>query len=321
MNISHAERIERINAHQVPPTTPEDHIAHSLQKSMVPCFAELLHLETECRTDRNLDSLRRFRLVTMNLMTLVGLLDTYLLPKVSTRFTKRLRKLLQRVDDVYKLDLMMRDLLVHGEGAQNRMAVAGVIAHLDAQRLLSRDLLLNYLNSKKYHKFLSQLEIHLVSNYSDVFDVDGEHATDPHQVQHVIPAMIYRKVADVRACEIYIADSNAQLLTKMWDVAVQLRCLLEAFEGVMDDELRIYVDELETLIAYLEKIAELDHILERLIHLPRANLNTSQFLSMKNYRRHLQSRRDTLQQAFPGKWQAFNQKHVKQGLADAVASL
>lgn len=321
MNTAHAERIATLSETPVPPIQPDDHIAAAAQKAILTALLQLLHLEAECKEDRNIDALRQFRAGVRRLQALLCLLEPYVPQKVYQRFGKRTDKLLTRIDDVHKLDLMMRDLLVHGEGAENRMAVAGIIAHMDAQRLLARDRLFSYMGKKKYQKFLDELQKYARGTPTDVLDIEDDAATTPHKVRHVLPVVLYEHVAGLRAQSDCLASTNGVPLSDLWDAVCDFQCLIETFSEVLAPPAQKYQDDLETLQLRLGKLAEVDRILDWLIHLPRTNLNTSQFLSLKTYRRNLQARRETLRHELPAVWATFDSEDVRRHLAEALLVL
>lgn len=314
----YAERIDALKSQSVPPIQPDDHIAEAIRKLLHTAFITLLEREAACREDRSSEAMREMRATAWQLWTFTEMIAPDVPGKTAKRTRKRLRKLIRRLDGVRELDIMMRDLLVHGEGSSDRMVIAGIIAHLDAKRLVRRNKLIKHLDSKKYRKFIKKYEKFLNSSFEDWLGEDDEM---PHQVRHTLPAMLHEQLAAVRAHETLLADADADMLQDLYDDVRRLLCLLEGFEPVLGKSVGDYIDAVVTLRDKLEQVADTSRTLDRLIHLPRTTLDTAQFAALKRYRRRLQAQRDQLVNEFPDHWAAFNRRAVQKDFSNGVLVL
>lgn len=316
----YAEHLNALQSQPVPPIQPDDHIAAAIRKVLHAEFVALLQTEIICREDRNAEALRDFRATALHLWALTELIADDIPGKTVKRTRKRLRRLVKRVNSVRELDLMMRDLLIHGEGASDRMVIAGIIAHLDAKRLLMRGDLIKHLDSKKYRKFVKKYAKFLQMPFAEWLDAAADDNA-PHQVRHVLPAMLHNQLAAVRAYETDLADADADLLADFYVDTRQLMYLLDGFEGVLGKSAEGYLDAVGDMCEKLERINDVSNTLDRLIHLPRATLDTDQFAALKRYRQRLQGERDRLITAFPDCWADFSRRTVQKDFSNAVLVL
>lgn len=271
-------------------------------------FKLLLDSEQVCRVDKQADALNGMQNNVRQLQTLLRLVESDMHPKRAKKIRKRLKRLSEHLDNVYELDVMMRDLLRYGEGVDHRMTIAGLVAHLDARRLVAKDRLIRYLDSPKYHDLLDDLLSVLQEPLADVFSLEDYKRYEPQQVRHVLPVLVHQSLATIRAYDVVIADMDAEKIMLLRSHIHDLTCILNGFEMLLDDCVVDYLDTLNHLGIMLDRIYQTSQTLNRLIHLPRASLDAAQLTALKHYRRNLRDRRETMLQELPDEWKTFNQK-------------
>lgn len=320
MTVDHTQTIETLKQYPPTPITPEMHIAEVARALMHENFLVLLTCEPDCRSGKHADKLEQMRSAARHLLTLLDILDPYLGHKKTRKLKKRLRKLLVAARNVRDLDAMMKDLLVYGEAADSRMTVAGIIAHMDAQRLVAQTRLVSVLDSKKYNKALAKLEALLIQPVSNVFELDDD-PTAPHQARHVLPVVIHQQFAAVRAYEAVMQRIPADYYQDFYEETLKLRYLLSAFEPLLGKTVGDYQNELGRFSRTLEEISDINATLARLIRLPRISLASSQVQALKQYRKNLQARQEKRKEDIPEAWEVFNSRKVQEKLAQALLVL
>ena len=321
MTSTPTERIVALKTLPTTPIQPDDHTAAAAQKLMRQSFIRVLELEVACHDDRNLSAAEQLHREAVRLAVQLQLAAPYLPGKDARRLTKRLRKLIKRGDAVYELDLMMRDLLVYGESVENRMMIAGVVAHLDAQRLAARSRLLKHIEGKKHTRFLDRFEAMLRQKPEDAFDMDAVQPGQPVQLRHLLPLIFHQRLATIRAYEPFFEQADPDMMRALCDQLCELSHLLDSFEAVLGARAVPYLDALLRLRENTGKITEITRTLDRLIHLPRISLDNAQLGALKAYRHDLRTRRERLQDTFPDYWETFNRRQVQEKLSDALLVL
>lgn len=324
MTADHIERIAALKAYVIAPIADEDHLASAVRKLILNRYITLLESESGCRTDKNPDSLLRMIRATSDLQGFIGLVEPYLPPKTVRRLHKRLRKLHERLEDVRELDVMIRDLLHYGESLSNRMMVAGIVAQLDAQRLVARERLISYLNGDKYAQLHDIIERLVVKPLEDAFTLRADETNyQPECVAHVLPVILQKQVANIRAVTPFIEDRKTDM--EVYDLlrgrvrhhAQTIAC----FEAVLGTSAGAYLGTVHGMLARLDRLHDINCILNRLLHLPRVSLTSEQVAALKQYRQNLRMRREKKWAAFPECWDQFNQRKTHGQLMDSLLEL
>jgi len=319
----HADRLEDLRATPVDPCAPTEPMLVVMRGMMQTQFIRLLANEEACRRDKSIEALRTMRRVVYELRTLVKIAENTYGQRTAKKAKKRLRQLSERLDDVHELDVMMRDILHYGAGLAQRMTIASIVAHLDAQRLLAKERLLKFLDSKKYAKFIKRFHKFLRKPAADVlaFADDEEDPGDPQQVQHLLPVLLHRQLATIRAYATYIDGADPEVFTAMRDDVRRFRFTLACFEEMLGSSVTAYLSDVKKLEDLLNRINETSETLRRLIHLPRINMDSDQLAALKSYRKDLRSRRERLYKDLPELWTDFNRRHTQENLTQSILVL
>lgn len=325
MSNDHTARIAALQQHAPDSLAITDTLSAAVQKLMLPLFVQLLECEPHCRDGKNLEALNKMRGTACQLYALVITLEQHQPNDHTSKFRKRLGKLVRRLDGVRELDRMSQALVVYGESVNHRMAIAGIVAQLNAQRILALDRLNRYLNSRKYEKFLVKMESDLMvppsAETPEWVETPADH---PKEVRHLFPVIAYNELAAVRACESHLEDTEHPPLT-LYDTLNQrvqdFQLIVKSFEPVLGRSITGYNDALIALNHKTAQIAHLNDALARLIRLPRTSLDPSQVAALKRYRRYLRDEREKHHHAFADDWHAFNQRQTQEKLATALLVL
>ncbi len=321
MKAYYAEHIEMLRSQPTSAIHLNDPITVGIQVILRNTLIDLFEQEAACHDDRVTEAMRLLHKAAEKLQTTLALATPYMEPKQAKRFTKRLNKLSSKVNGVRELDIIMHSLLIEGEGAADRRAIAGILAHMDAKRLLAKEGLYAFLESKKYRQFVSQLaSVAQVDEDTPLFRATVA-TEEPHQVRHVLPMILHEHLAMVRAYTPSLDDAKPETLSDLRQKVRRLYDICEAFHGVLDDELAQYLQALDDVLVSLDQIAEMTGTLDRLIHLPRTTLNTDQFTVLKDFRESFRERREQLVKKFPEQWFTFDQRTTHEALSKALCAV
>jgi CHAD domain-containing protein len=315
----HAERIDELRDHKPPPLRPTDPLPVVLRAQMHTQFVQLLQTEDACRLDKNVEALRTMRQAAAHLHLMVTLTEAEMGIVTAKKAEKRLRQLGDCLDAVYELDMMMRDILHYGAALAQRMTIASIVAHLDARRLLAKHQLVEFLDSKKYAKFVKRFQQFLLEPIEDF--VDEPDPGDPQQTRHRLPALLHEQLATVRAYDPFMESNDSAVFTDLRADLTRFRHILVCFESMLGSSVTAYLKDLNALSELLDRIAELSATVHRLVHLPRLNMDTDQLSALQGYRRDLRTRREKLYQQLPALWQDFNLRRTQENLSQSILVL
>lgn len=322
MTDTNAQRIAALRALPVSALTVTDTLADAVTKLLHKYLLALLQAEAECRVDKKQDAALRMLESVRTLIVLVGMLESQLPDKHAKKLHKRLSKLKDKLRDLYTLDVMMRQLLVYGEGVDHRMTIAGLVAYLDARRLVVRQSLWDYFEHKKYIWLLDTLQAIVIAP-QDLLPPEDE-SLAPRELRHVLPVIINQQLAIVRAFETVLTDDehhSPEVYKRFLEQVHTYHLLLCSFEPILGGTIANYLDSVSLLRRALERIAESTHTLNHLIHLPRLSLDASQVVALKNYRRYLSAQREMDISKLPDTWQTFNLRRTQEKLSQALLAL
>jgi hypothetical protein len=315
----HAERIDELHDHQLALSQPTDPLPLVLRAQMHTQFVQLLQAEEPCRTDKNVEALRMMREAAAHLHLMVTLVEAEMGTRTAKKAEKRLRQLRERLNAVHELDVMMRDILHYGAALAQRMTIASIVAHLDAQRLLAKQELVDFLDSKKYAKFVKRFHKFLLEPADDL--VDTPDPGDPLQTRHRLPALLHEQLAVVRAYDPFMTSDDNEVFTELRADLTHFRVILMCFEDMLGSSVNAYLKDLNDLSDLLDRIAELSATVYRLVHLPRLNMDTAQMGALQDYRRDLRTRRERLYQQLPELWHDFNLRRTQENLSQSILVL
>ncbi|MEO0562204.1 MAG: CHAD domain-containing protein, partial [Chloroflexota bacterium] len=216
MSQRYAERLEALHTAPVSVPTVGDPMLVTLRAAMHTNFVALLEHEVECRRDKNIEALRTMLRAVFQLRALVKIAEDDFDQKTIKKAGKRLRKLSRCLADVHELDVMMRDILHYGAALSHRRTIATIVAHLDAQRLLAKAQLIEYLDSKKYRKFLKRFQAFLLAPADEVLDLTPiDDPTAPSEVRHLLPVVLHQQLAKIRAYDTFMDASDNEVFVAM----------------------------------------------------------------------------------------------------------
>jgi CHAD domain-containing protein len=140
------------------------------------------------------------------------ILDPYYKSKPTRPFIAGLRKLARALGEVRDLDVMIENLAdaLKGEDEDAQAGVGMLIDRLERKRRRARRKLVAHLDDPTYAKFKAAFAVFLTRPGKAALDVSGDGVgVVPHQVRHVLPAILHDHLARVRAYDTVIQPARA----------------------------------------------------------------------------------------------------------------
>ena len=172
------------------------------------------------------------------------------------------------------------------------------------------------LDSKSYRRFLKDFgEFVTTPIEKKVSD-----KVVPTEVRHLLPSLIYDRMAAVRAYEDRLEDADSPRLHALRIEFKRLRYTLSLFESVLGTTLGEFVDELKTAQDTLGQLndgttarASLDTLLK--------GSDEHRSDALNAYFEHLEADHDKLLAEFKAHWERFNSRKAQEKLSKAVLAL
>src|SRR5262249_50008344 len=142
----------------------------------------------------------------------------------------------------------------------------------------------------------------------------------PSQVRHLLPAMIYDRLAAVRAYEGVIDVAPEPTLHALRIEFKRLRYTVSLFDAVLGSQISEFIDELRTIQDTLGQIHDAATARGRLDALLDDD-NDHHSEALNAYLEHLESEQKALIEQFKGMWDNFNSRKVQQKLSTALLAL
>jgi len=308
-------------AERAEPVQADDSIAEAGRKLMLGEFIRMLRKEDGARAGDDIEDVHDMRVAIRRMRSVFRLLGGYYRPKAIQPYRRSLRVVMQALGEVRDLDVMIHDLTAFlPQLDESRVsAIQGVIDSLDQRRVVARANLVRVLDAKTYRRFCHDFAAFLTTPAAGVRSLNGDGPV-PYQVRHVVPPMIYERLADVRAYDVVLPTDDAPTLHQLRIAFKGLRYTIALFDNLLGPEISGFIAELKAIQDHLGRLNDIAVAHEQLGAL-MADLEGDQSAALWLYLEHLDAERPTLLAQFPAVWKRFNSKTVQRKLALAVLNL
>ena len=280
---------------------PADAIIYA---ELVQGMIALLQEEEACREGRQQSAVRKMLSTTQQLLLMADWLPSHVPHKLAKHYQRYLVKLQERLVALDELDQLITYLLHYGHTQDRRMNVAGTLAQLDAQRLLSRNRLFNYFDGDKYHTFIGNL-----------IDWLEEHSASPTE-HHALPLRVQLTAwfvpTGVRLMR-YDAMHQAGLAipyNELWETLLRYRYVIQLAKTIMAHERHQHLKIVDGLLASCALVCQIISMRSKLIHLPISMLEDTQIHTLKQIRQQVRIEQDRRETEFIQTWQAVNLRQL-----------
>jgi CHAD domain-containing protein len=294
-------------------------------------FAHMLNHEKGTHLGEDIEELHDMRVATRRMRAAFDVFGQYFKPKSVKKHLKRLRTAGRTLGRVRDLDVFMEKAQQYLETfpERERTGLAPLLNTWGQKRAEERQKLVSYLESEEHQQF--KQDFNKFTSTPDEFAIPvSETKPEPNLVRHVLPVLIYARLASVRSYETLIANAAIEQLHALRIEFKKLRYALEFFREVLGKEATGVINELKTLqdhLGYLNDANVACQILSEFIEeaevlqkdLPLQERQSLEpvvaYLAAKHAERH------NLMIAFPELWEHFNCRETLKNIALSISDL
>ena len=294
-------------------------------------FAHMLNHEKGTLLGEDIEELHDMRVATRRMRAAFDVFGQYFKPKAVKKHFKRLRitgRMLGRVRD---LDVFMekaRQYLETLPDSEHR-GLAPLFNAWGRKRAEEREKLVSYLQSEEYREFKQDFNQFTSTPDESAIPI-SETNPNPHLVRHVLPVLIYTRLASVQAYEMLIVNAAVEQLHALRIEFKKLRYALEFFHEVLGHEAKDVINELKSLQDHLGDLNDANvacQTLSEFIEAEQALQNNLplyerqslepvvEYLAAKHAERH------NLMVTFPELWEHFNRRESLKNIALSISGL
>jgi CHAD domain-containing protein len=242
---------------KAPDLHPDDSMAEAARKTLCFHFQRMLFHEPGTRLGKDIEELHDMRVATRRMRAAVRVFDGYLNAKQMRPYVKGMRRTGRALGTVRDLDVFwdktQKYLDAQPEG--QRPDLDPLRDAWETERDRARERMLTMLDSQKYVRFKTSFaELLQASGSLD----SGIHTSKkgeplPYRVRHVVPIVVYQRLAAVRAYDEWMNQPEVSLprYHQLRIATKRLRYTLEFFQDVLTPETKDVIKALKGLQDHL----------------------------------------------------------------------
>lgn len=317
MGLSLEERITGL-ASKLEAVAPTDNMAEAGRKVLLAEFVQMLKHEAGSRTGEDIEDVHDMRVSIRRMRSIFRLLAPYYKVKDVRPYRSDLSRLGEVLGEVRDLDVMIEDLRAFQLtlDADGQADLQVTIDELDERRVAAREDLNKRLDRKTYRRFLKAFGQFVTTPIED--QLHGVIA--PSQVRHLLPSLIYDRLAAVRAYDDALADADDETLHALRIEFKRLRYTVSLFADVLGTTIAEFVVELKLIQDTLGRINDATTARERLDTLLDSD-EKHHSDALNAYIAFMETDKNGLADQFKADWERFNSRRVQQKLSTALLSL
>jgi CHAD domain-containing protein len=317
MALNLAERIEKLSA-AIQPVTADDNMAEAGRKILLAEFVKMLQHETGSRSGEDIEDVHQMRVATRRMRSLFRLLRPYYKRSAVQPYKTELRHLAWTLGAVRDLDVLIDDIRTYQATLEpaKQADLQQAVDELDKQREAVRHELVDLLDSRLYRRLVKDFSKFVTTADEGAKAIPKDEVL-PVQVRHILPIIIYHRLAAVRAYDNILAQADAPTLHALRIELKQLRYTLSLFSEVLGPQAAEYIEEVKNLQDCL------GHMNDAVI--ARAYLSDflkdSHLAALTEYIGGLEEKEIALKGQLFELWTQFNTRKVQQKLSTAILAL
>lgn len=314
-----------------PGIEPEDALAEAGRKVMRFHFAEMLRHEEGTRLGKDIEALHDMRVATRRLRAAFEVFESAYKPGALRSYLSGLRSTGRALGKVRDLDVFKEKAVLYLDSLpeQQHSDLEPLIGLWESQRETARQDLLEYMDSEDYSKFKRKFNGFLKTQGAGVRKLRKD-TPIPNTVWEKTPALIYRRLAGVRAYDSYLDDPPVELLHALRIEFKKLRYSVEYFTEVLGPETEQVVEDLKKIQDHLGNLTDA-HIAVQMLGSfieKQQSKKTKEgdgappsMSGVETYKLYRIEELDRLISTFPERWEYFKSPEFNQNLAKAVSAL
>jgi CHAD domain-containing protein len=317
MGLSLEERIAGLES-KLEAVAPTDNMAEAGRKVLLAELIQMLQHEAGSRTGEDIEDVHDMRVSIRRMRSAFRLLALYYKAKDVRPYRSDLSRLGEVLGDVRDLDVMIDNLRAFQLtlNADSQADLQAAIDELDERRVAAREDLNKTLDRKTYRRFLKSFSQFVTTPIE--FHVNG--SVMPSQARHLLPSLIYDRLAAVRAYDDALADADDETLHALRIEFKRLRYTVSLFADVLGTTIAEFIDEVKIVQDTLGRINDATTARERLDALLDSD-EKHHSDALNAYIAYLEADKNGLADQFKADWERFNSRKVQQKLSTAVLAL
>jgi CHAD domain-containing protein len=239
----------------------DDSMAEAARATLYFHWRRLLYHEPEARKGADPEALHDMRVATRRMRAAMQMFEAYVGTKRLAPFVKGMRRTGQILGAVRDLDVFHEkaQLYLDSLPASQAHDLDPLLTVWQAQRDASRKDMLAYLDSGRFQRFRTEFGQFLKEPdlaALSVFTRGGQPI--PYRLRHVVPWVVQRRVATVRAFGEWVTGSDVPLerLHRLRIACKRLRYALEFFEEVLASDVDDLIEEMKKLQDHLGNLQD-----------------------------------------------------------------
>ena len=237
-----------------PDILPDDTMTEAAAKTLAFHLAKMLEHEEGTRLGEDPEELHDMRVSTRRMRMALRVFADYLDPEVLRPVLKGLRRTGRTLGNVRDLDVFNEKTQVYLDGLPDERAgdLDGLLAAWKAERDKQRDVLVAYLDGKRYRRFVERTQ-ELLAGPAETLAPRAVLAPRPQRVAQVLPGVLYKDMAVVWAFEGQLGGLETPLprFHALRKACKGLRYTLEFFEDVLGPGARPLIKRVKGLQDHL----------------------------------------------------------------------
>lgn len=308
---------------------PDDSLAEAGRKVMYAQFNAVLAHEEGTRLGDDIEELHDMRVATRRLRAAFDVFSLAFEKKALKKHLSGLRATGRALGSVRDLDVFLEKAQKYIDTLplEEQHGIDALLAEWHAQRDEARDLMLSYLDSEAYLKFKDDFHAFVLSPGAGVLPLPKGNP-QPRLVRELAPALIYERLAAVRAFDSVIPGAALEQMHALRIEFKKLRYTIEYFRDVLGSQAKGIIQELRTMQDHLGDLNDanvacqlLQEFLDRQPKPVEAEDQQHLQQAVQAYLIYNQSERERLYITFPEVWANFNRPEMRKKLAEAISFL
>jgi len=308
---------------------PGDSLAEAGRKTMRFLFAHMLAHEKGTRQGEDIEALHDMRVATRRMRAAFEVYGMAFDKKTLKPHLNGFRQTGRALGAVRDLDVFMEKArkYIADLPEEQHHGLDPLLGHWADQREAARAKMLAHLNSRAYAHFKHEFNIFLNTPEAGVL-AQPEGQIIPHLVRQLVPALVYERVAAVRAFETYLEDAPIELLHMLRIEFKKLRYTFEYFVEVLGKQAPQVIEDIKNLQDHLGDLNDADvavKIIGDFLQSPEEDAqispadNSHALDEVVNYLRYRQLELERLHKTFNEAWSIhFQNRAFRRNIARAV---
>lgn len=296
-----------------------DPVAEAGRKLFARQIRRMTGQEAGSRKGADIEAVHRMRVAIRRMRSLLKLIPEHYRAGTVAKLEAGLREIARALGRIRDLDVLILDLERYAANAPSdqQAHIQAIIGRLERRRDKQRQRLNALFDSKRYDRFLRQLKRFGKTDGKGARRIKTRSA--PHQVRHVLPVLLHRRLAQVRAYDTVLPDSNIEDLHELRVEFKQLRYALEFFQPNLGRSAGSFLRTARDMQEFLGRIHDISVFIEAVGRLKK--LSEEEAHSLEQYRAARLAEQASLREEFGEHWTRFNNRATQRQFSDCLLVL